>query len=98
MADPAYAAEVEWIRGQLSACSCVCCHQGSVTKEGATIWDLELEGNFLNSFSPWGLAFMAGFVDSSILGGLIVKVGSRMMDNSLRTKLNSIKHAMKEAG
>ncbi len=70
MADPVYAADVEWIRGQLSACSCVCCHQGSVTKEGATIWDLELEGNFLNSVSPWGLAFMAGFVDSSILGQL----------------------------
>jgi F-type H+-transporting ATPase subunit delta len=34
-------------------------------------------------------------VDSSILGGLIVKVGSRMMDNSLRTKLNSLKAAMK---
>ncbi len=34
-------------------------------------------------------------VDSSILGGLIVKVGSRMMDNSLRTKLNSLKVAMK---
>ncbi len=68
MADPSYAAEVEWIRGQLNACSCVCCHQGSVTKEGATIWDTELEGNFLNSVSPWGLAFMAGFVDSSILG------------------------------
>lgn len=33
--------------------------------------------------------------DPSILGGLIVKVGSRMMDNSLRTKLNSLKVAMK---
>jgi F-type H+-transporting ATPase subunit delta len=35
-------------------------------------------------------------VDPEILGGLIVKVGSRMMDNSLRTKLNSLKAAMKE--
>jgi F-type H+-transporting ATPase subunit delta len=34
-------------------------------------------------------------IDSSILGGLIVKVGSRMLDNSLRTKLNSLKVAMK---
>ena len=34
-------------------------------------------------------------VDPAILGGLIVKVGSRMMDNSLRTKLNSLKAAMK---
>jgi F-type H+-transporting ATPase subunit delta len=28
----------------------------------------------------------------------VVKLGSRMVDSSLRTKLNSIKHAMKEAG
>jgi F-type H+-transporting ATPase subunit delta len=35
-------------------------------------------------------------VDPSIIGGLIVKLGSRMVDSSLRTKLKSIKHAMKE--
>jgi F-type H+-transporting ATPase subunit delta len=34
-------------------------------------------------------------VDPSIIGGLIVKLGSRMVDTSLRTKLNAIKHAMK---
>lgn len=37
-------------------------------------------------------------VDPAIIGGLVVKIGSRMIDSSLRTKLNSIKHAMKEAG
>jgi F-type H+-transporting ATPase subunit delta len=36
-------------------------------------------------------------VDPAIIGGLKVKVGSRMVDASLRTKLNSIKFAMKEA-
>ena len=36
-------------------------------------------------------------VDPAIIGGLIVKVGSRMVDSSLRTKLNAIKLAMKEA-
>jgi F-type H+-transporting ATPase subunit delta len=35
-------------------------------------------------------------VDPSIIGGLVVKLGSRMVDTSLRTKLNAIKHAMKE--
>ena len=37
-------------------------------------------------------------VDPSIIGGLVVKLGSRMVDSSLRTKLNSIRNAMKEAG
>ncbi len=37
-------------------------------------------------------------VDPSILGGLIVKVGSRMVDSSLKTKLNNLKVAMKEVG
>ena len=37
-------------------------------------------------------------VDPAIIGGLVVKLGSRQVDSSLRTKLNAIKHAMKEAG
>ena len=37
-------------------------------------------------------------VDPSIIGGLVVKLGSRMVDSSLRTKLNALKHAMKEVG
>jgi F-type H+-transporting ATPase subunit delta len=37
-------------------------------------------------------------VDPSIIGGIVVKVGSRMIDSSVRTKLNSLKVAMKEAG
>jgi len=34
-------------------------------------------------------------VDPSLLGGLIVKVGSRMIDSSLRTKLNGMRTAMR---
>jgi F-type H+-transporting ATPase subunit delta len=37
-------------------------------------------------------------VDASILGGLIVRIGSRQIDTSLRTKLNSLKLALKEVG
>ena len=36
-------------------------------------------------------------VDPELIGGLIVKVGSRMFDSSLRTKLNGLRTAMKEA-
>ncbi len=37
-------------------------------------------------------------VDPTLLGGLIVKVGSRMIDTSLKTRLNALKSAMKEVG
>ena len=37
-------------------------------------------------------------VDPSLLGGLIVKVGSRMIDSSLKTKLQNMKVALSGAG
>ncbi len=37
-------------------------------------------------------------VDPSLIGGLVVKVGSRMIDTSLKTKLNALKIALKEVG
>jgi F-type H+-transporting ATPase subunit delta len=35
-------------------------------------------------------------IDPSLIGGLVVKIGSRMIDASVRTKLQSIRLAMKE--
>ena len=34
-------------------------------------------------------------VDPDILGGLVVRIGSQMIDSSIRTRLNSLAHAMK---
>tara|TARA_R110000782_G_scaffold129305_1_gene220922 strand:+ start:634 stop:1221 length:588 start_codon:yes stop_codon:yes gene_type:complete len=34
-------------------------------------------------------------VDPAILGGLVVKIGSQMIDSSIRTRLNTLAHAMK---
>lgn len=36
-------------------------------------------------------------VDPSLIGGLVVKIGSRMIDASLRTKLNAIRLSLNEA-
>ena len=37
-------------------------------------------------------------VDESLIGGLVVKVGSQMIDTSIRSKLNSLSNVMKEVG
>ena len=34
-------------------------------------------------------------VDPDLLGGLVVRIGSQMIDSSIRTRLNSLAHAMK---
>lgn len=36
-------------------------------------------------------------VDPGLIGGIVVKIGSRMVDASLRTKLNGIRLAMRQA-
>ncbi|MCP5088049.1 MAG: F0F1 ATP synthase subunit delta [Rhodobacteraceae bacterium] len=37
-------------------------------------------------------------VDESLIGGLIVKVGSKMIDSSIKSKLSNLQNAMKEVG
>jgi len=37
-------------------------------------------------------------VDPKLIGGLVVKIGSRMIDTSLKTRLNALELAMKRAG
>ena len=41
---------------------------------------------------------LSTYVDESLLGGIVVRIGSRMVDSSLRTKLQRIQTAMKEVG
>jgi F-type H+-transporting ATPase subunit delta len=41
---------------------------------------------------------IAAKVDESLIGGFIVKVGSRQIDTSLRNKLNNLRIALKEVG
>ncbi len=37
-------------------------------------------------------------VDESLIGGLIVKVGSKMIDTSIKSKLSTLQNSMKEVG
>jgi len=54
--------------------------------------------NALVEISGGGEVDIAVKVNPAIIGGLIVQIRSRMVDSSLRTKLNSIRARMKEAG
>ena len=77
-------------------------HKGEVTAEvvvAEKLSDTHLEAlkSALKSVTGGKAVDLNVKVDPAIIGGLTVKLGSRMVDSSLRTKLNSIKHAMKEA-
>lgn len=37
-------------------------------------------------------------VDEDLIGGLVVKVGSKMIDSSIRSRLNALQNSMKEVG
>lgn len=68
LADTAYMEEVAWVKDQVEACGCICCHAASVAPQGASNWDSEAGPIWTDTFYPSGLAMAAGWVDSSALG------------------------------
>jgi F-type H+-transporting ATPase subunit delta len=77
-------------------------HRGEETAEVTVAQELTAAqakelGSTLNSVVGKNVAIHT-VVDPSILGGMIVRVGSRQIDTSLRTKLSSLKLALKEVG
>ncbi|MBL8951221.1 MAG: hypothetical protein JNK82_10620 [Myxococcaceae bacterium] len=63
LSDPAYVRELDWVKGQIRASACVCCHSNKAP-EGASNWYLEAGPNFIDSFLDRGLAMGAGWVDT----------------------------------
>lgn len=77
-------------------------HKGEVTAEvtsATALTDAQSEalGEAIKSSLGQDVQIVTS-VDETLLGGLVVKVGSRMIDNSLKTKLDNLKIAMKEVG
>lgn len=67
--DTAYLAELGWVKQQIEATGCVCCHDSRVLDgKQAGQWDIELGPLWLDSLSDSGLALFAGLADSSSLG------------------------------
>jgi hypothetical protein len=66
--DRAYVAELAWVRSQVEASACVCCHAARTSPAGASNWSIDAPGNWTDSFFDTGLALGAGWVDSTALG------------------------------
>lgn len=61
MDDPTYVAELDWVRDQVSAASCDCCHS-AVAPQGAAVFDTDFAGNMANQFNDRGIAMAAGWI------------------------------------
>ncbi len=63
MADPAYVAELSWLKGQIQSTACVCCHS-TMAPKGTSNWYVDQPGNFMNGFFNRGLAMGAGWINT----------------------------------
>jgi F-type H+-transporting ATPase subunit delta len=74
-------------------------HRGEITAEVTSAYPLDkgqVDALKTNLKSRYGTDIaVESRVDPAILGGLVVKVGSQMIDGSIRTKLNTLAQAMK---
>lgn len=68
-----------------------------VTAQALSETQLAAVGSALEQTTGTKVA-VAAKVDAGLLGGMVVKVGSRMVDSSLRTKLQRMRLAMKGIG
>jgi len=68
MQDAEYVAELAWVKSQIEASGCVCCHTAADTPDGPSNWYIDAPGNWINTFKPSGLALGATWVDSVALG------------------------------
>lgn len=67
--DPAYLAEEAWVKSQINAASCVCCHSKGASPNGEpSIFDVDAEGSFANQLTDRGVAQGAGVISSVPLG------------------------------
>ena len=74
-------------------------HRGEITAEvtsAHTLDDGQVDAIKQNLRTRMGRDIAVDLnVDPAILGGLVVKIGSQMIDGSIRTKLNNLAQAMK---
>lgn len=65
--DEAYLRDSEWIKSEVKACACVCCHTEKGTR-GAAKWSVDAGPLWTDTMSDTAISLFAGYVDSSALG------------------------------
>lgn len=63
MKDPKYVKENEWVKAQIRASACVCCHS-TAAPEGPSNWYIESGPNWIKSMGPKGMAMGAGWINT----------------------------------
>lgn len=66
--DAAYLAEESWVKSQINATACVCCHARAAPNGEASIFDIDREGSLANQLTDRGIAQAAGAQNSIPLG------------------------------
>jgi len=72
MENPEYKKENEWVRKQITASACMCCHTKTAPK-GPSNWYIEAGPNWVNSMGPRGLAMGAGWINTVSFGAYHAK-------------------------
>ena len=68
LGDVAYMGEVAWLKEQVRASACTCCHDAAVAPEGAAVWDIAAGPLWVDSVSDKALAMLVGLTDSRYFG------------------------------
>ena len=68
LADETFVTESNWIREQVAACACVCCHTDR-SPDGPSMWTIDDGPLFIDAMSDTAIAMFAGYIDSSAFGG-----------------------------
>ena len=66
--DEAFMAEVAWVKEEVEACACVCCHSQDSAPSGASGWNIEAGDIWTDSIPDSGVAMLAGLVGSAEFG------------------------------
>lgn len=66
--DDAFMAELAWVKEEVEACACVCCHSQDSAPSGASGWNIEASPIWTDSIPDSGVAMLAGLVGSAEFG------------------------------